>query len=119
MSSAEVLMLAAVAGGTIFLGLPLGRIRQPVPRLRAGLNAAAIGILVFLLFDVLAHANEPVEEALTAATGGEGTWTRFVGLVAVFALGVSTGLLSLAYYDRARRRRPPAGESPKAGAREL
>jgi ZIP family zinc transporter len=119
MSSTQVLALAAVAGGTIFLGLPLGRLRQPVPRLRAGLNAAAIGILVFLLFDVLAHANEPVEDALIAAKGGDGTWVRFVGLAAVFTVGVAAGLLSLAYYDRARRRRNPTGESPKAGAREL
>jgi ZIP family zinc transporter len=119
MSSSQVLVLAAVAGGTIFLGLPLGRIRAGVPRLRAGLNAGAIGILVFLLFDVLAHANEPVEEALVAATDGDGTWIRFIGLAAVFAAGVAGGLLSLAYYDRSRRRRNPAGESPKTGAREL
>jgi ZIP family zinc transporter len=104
LSSPEVLGLAAIAGGTIFLGLPLGRLRQPAPRLRAGLNAGAIGILVFLLFDVLAHANEPVEEALTAATDGHGTWPRFVWLAAVFAGGVAIGLLSLVYYESSSRR---------------
>jgi len=69
-STPKVLVLAAIAGFTIFLGLPVGRLRQPAMRLRATLNAGAIGILVFLLFDILSHANEPVEGALTAATTG-------------------------------------------------
>jgi ZIP family zinc transporter len=63
------------------------------------LNAVAIGILVFLLFDVLAHANEPVEAALTNATDGVGTWWRFVGLAAVFAGGFAFGLVGLVYFD--------------------
>src|SRR3978361_360642 len=98
------LVRAAIAGATIFLGLPLGRIRHPVPRLRAALNATAIGILVFLLFDVLSHANEPVEAALTAAGDGEGTWIRFAGLALVFAGGIAIGLVGLVYYDRSARR---------------
>ena len=96
MSSSRTLVLGAIAGSTIFLGLPLGRMRNPVPRLRAALNAVAIGILVFLLFDVLAHANAPVEEALTA-----GDWGRFAGFAALFAGGVGIGLIGLIYYDRA------------------
>jgi ZIP family zinc transporter len=104
MSSGRILVLAAIAGGTIFLGLPLGRIRHPVPRLRAALNATAIGILIFLLFDVLSHANEPVEAALTAAGDGDGSWLRFAGLALVFAGGVAIGLLGLVYYDRSARR---------------
>ncbi|MCU1487371.1 MAG: zinc permease [Actinomycetia bacterium] len=99
-STGRLFLLAAIAGLTIFLGLPIGRVRNPAPRLRAGLNAVAIGILVFLLFDVLAHANEPVESALTAATGGHGSWLRFAGLASVFALGVALGLVGLVYYDR-------------------
>jgi ZIP family zinc transporter len=71
-----------------------------MPRTRAALNAVAIGILLFLLWDVLSHANEPVESALTAASTGEGTWGRFAWLAAVFAGGVGLGLLSLVYYDR-------------------
>jgi len=102
LSTTEVLALAAIAGGTIFLGLPLGRITRPVPRLRAALNAGAIGVLVFLLFDVFAHANEPVEFALLAASDGDGTWTRFAWLAAVFATGTAAGLLTLVYYDRGR-----------------
>jgi zinc transporter, ZIP family len=49
-------MLGAIAGFTIFLGLPVGRIRAQLGRTKAALNATAIGILVFLLWDVLANA---------------------------------------------------------------
>lgn len=99
-STTKLLILAAIAGSTIFVGLPLGRLTRPMPRARAALNAIAIGILLFLLWDVLSHANEPVESALTAASTGEGTWTRFAWLAFVFACGVGLGLLSLVYYDR-------------------
>src|SRR5689334_16542498 len=108
MSTTKLLILGAIAGSTIFLGLPIGRLRSPMPKLRATLNAVAIGVLLFLLFDVLSHANEPVESALTDASTGAGTWLRFAGLAAVFAGGVGAGLLSLVYYDRwlAQRARP-------------
>jgi zinc transporter, ZIP family len=117
-SSAEIIGLGAIAGFTIFLGLPMGRLRNPAPRLQALLNAVAIGILVFLLFDVLEHANEPVEKALTNASDGVGSWWRFVGLAAIFAAGVGIGLLSLVYYDRwsARRRRRLTPVGPGAMA---
>ena len=95
MSTGRLWLLGAIAGFTIFLGLPMGRLRNPAPRLRAGLNAVAIGILVFLLFDVLSHANEPVEKALDAAVNDGASWGRFAGLAAVFAVGVGVGLVGL------------------------
>ena len=114
-------LLGAIAGFTIFLGLPLGRLRHPALRVRAVLNAVAIGILVFLLFDVLGHANEPVKDALTAATAGRGFWWRFAGLAAVFAAGVGSGLIGLVYYDRWIIRRTESGpsESDTAKSAEL
>ncbi len=67
MSASQIALLGAFAGFTIFfIGLPIGRLRTPMPTLKAGLNAVAIGILVFLLWDVLAHAWEPVDRALAA-----------------------------------------------------
>src|SRR6478752_7083794 len=99
MSTTKLLLLGAIAGFTIFLGLPVGRIRKPMPKTRAALNAGAIGVLVFLLFDVVSHTNEPVEAALVAAHDGTDSWARFVGMAAVFSGGVGIGLLSLVYYD--------------------
>ncbi|OZE81369.1 hypothetical protein CH298_26750 [Rhodococcoides fascians] len=68
---------------------------------RASLNAVATGVLVFLLWDVLAHAADPVEAALTAATvDGTGSWWRFGGLAAVVAACLTLGLMALVYYER-------------------
>ena len=100
MSGAAIVGLGAIAGATIFLGLPVGRIRSLSVPLRATLNGLAAGILVFLLWEVLSHSAEPVEQSLLAATGGSGSWGRFVGLAAVFVIGLAVGLLSLVYYDQ-------------------
>jgi ZIP family zinc transporter len=100
MSTTQILVLGALAGCTIFLGLPIGRIRSANTGLKAALSAMATGILIFLLWDVLSHGVEPVEEALTAATDEGGSWVEFLGLAVTFAAGASVGLMSLVYYDR-------------------
>jgi ZIP family zinc transporter len=48
MSTTQILILGAVAGVTIFLGLPAARLRDLDVRVRAGLSAMATGILLFL-----------------------------------------------------------------------
>lgn len=44
MSLSRTLLLGAIAGATILLGLSLGRLRRPAPALRVLLNATAVGI---------------------------------------------------------------------------
>jgi ZIP family zinc transporter len=100
MSTAQILALGAIAGLTIFLGLPAARLKNLDVRVRAGLSAMATGILLFLLWDVLAHGVEPVEEHLEEAVQGDGSWGEFIGLAALLAAGVIAGLMSLVYYDR-------------------
>jgi ZIP family zinc transporter len=118
MSTGEILVLGAIAGFTIYLGLPIGRIRNPAPGLRALLNAVAIGILVFLLWDVLSHAVEPLEAALTAAAiDHRGSWSRFAGLAATFVVCLGGGLLSLVYYERWMTNRARAARLGPGAAR--
>ena len=60
MSMFEILALGAIAGFTVFLGLPLGRMRNTSTQVRSLLNAGATGILLFLFWDVLSEGIEPV-----------------------------------------------------------
>jgi ZIP family zinc transporter len=111
LSDGQILALGAIAGLTIFLGLPIGRVRNPSMPMRAFLNATAIGILLFLFWDVLTGAFEPVEAALVEANDHGGSWLRFLGLGLVFVVAFSIGLVSLVYYDRwlSRRVKPGPG----------
>jgi len=85
---------------TIFLGLPLGRMQNVKPATKAFLASTATGILIFLLWDVLSEAVEPIEEALTAGHDGRFLWLSFLLLGGFFV-----GLMSLVYYDLLMKRR--------------
>ena len=98
MSTAQVLVLGALAGSTIFLGLPLGRVRNASTRLKAFLSATATGILLFLFVEVVIHGVEPVEEALVSAANEGGSWSHFFWLASILVLGGIVGLMSLVYY---------------------
>src|SRR3954447_4067237 len=94
------LLLGAIAGVTIVFGLPLGRLRRPAPNLRITLNAIAVGVLLFLFWDVLAAAWEPIDGALSGPHHGLHWLSRAIGYGALFAAGISVGLLGLVGYDR-------------------
>ena len=115
MSGSKIALLGAIAGFTIYLGLPVGRLRNPAPRLRAALNAVAIGILVFLVWDVLSAAWEPTDGALS-----DHHWGTALAGGAVLAAGLTVGLAGLVRYDRwtagRRRRRPRVSAGPGAAA---
>jgi zinc transporter, ZIP family len=99
MSTGEVYLLGAVAGLTIFLGLPMGRMGNLTLRARAFLNAVAVGILVFLFYDILKNVNDPVSRAMKNAQAHTGSWGRFVGLAGVALLALAIGMLVLVHYD--------------------
>jgi ZIP family zinc transporter len=100
MGLGKTLLLGLIAGGTILLGMPLGRMRRPSEAVRVGLNSLAVGILLFLLWDVLAEAWEPIDEALAEhhETGG-GLGSAF-GYGSLFVGGLAVGLLGLWAYER-------------------
>src|SRR6266508_1330185 len=95
MSQASAVALGAIAGGTIFLGLPVARMRGLPKAIQGFLNAFATGILVFLLWDILSHAGGPVEAALEQSDRGP-----FAAMAIIFAIGIATGLLGLVYFNR-------------------
>jgi ZIP family zinc transporter len=99
MSQATAVALGAFAGATIFLGLPVARIKGLPKPVQGLLNAFATGILVFLLWDILSHGGAPVEKALISARSGAAG--PFVLMAVIFAGGIAVGLLGLVYFNRA------------------
>jgi ZIP family zinc transporter len=120
MNAVQIAVLGVIAGITIFLGLPIGRLKRPSFTLRSILNAITVGVLIFLLWDVLTHAVEPVEAALTAAAlDRTQSWWPFIGLLTVFFVAVAIGLVGLVFYDRWLARSIAArGISPRESRRE-
>jgi ZIP family zinc transporter len=94
------LLLGCLAGGTILLGLPVGRLRKPAPSLRLFLNAAAVGVLLFLVWDVLSAAWEPIDAALGSVHDGDGGLGTALGYGLIAVAGLSVGLVSLVFYER-------------------
>jgi zinc transporter, ZIP family len=95
----RTLLLGAIAGGTILLGMPVGRMRRSAPGLRAMLNAIAVGVLLFLVWDVLSAAWEPIGAALASVHQGQGGLGAAVGYGLLFAVGLGVGLLGLVAYE--------------------
>src|SRR2546426_11038514 len=95
MSQWTAVALGAVAGATIFLGLPVARMRGLPKPVQGFLNAFATGILVFLLWDILTHSAGPVEVAV-----GQGHAGPFAAMAGVFAAGNARGLPGPVYLYR-------------------
>jgi ZIP family zinc transporter len=100
MSTGHILLLGAIAGGTIFFGLPMARLQALGPAARAGLSALATGILLFLLWDVLSGAVSPIEHRLEVRH-----WGSFAGYAALGLGGFALGLMSLVYYAEWMKKR--------------
>src|SRR5882672_1631301 len=94
MSTSQTLVLGAIAGLTIFFGLPMARMRNLSPRVGVALNAVATGILIFLFWDVVSHGIAPVEVHLEAHQ-----WASFAGYATLLSIGFAAGMMSLVYYD--------------------
>lgn len=97
-------LLGAIAGVTIFFGLPIARWRGASERLRGLLALASAGVLLFLIIEVGYHAMESVE---TAAKGSSAAAAIQQGFI--FVVGLAAGLIGLAWLEEHRMRRRTAG----------
>jgi zinc transporter, ZIP family len=95
----EVLLLGLVAGFTIFLGLPIARLKTANVRVRGILNSITIGILFFLFVEVTEHAWQEVERSVGNALLGAGGWGDAAAFFVIFAGGLAFGLLSLVLFE--------------------
>ena len=97
-------LLGFIAGVTIILGLPVARIARPMLGVKAFLNAVAIGVLLFLVWDVLSAAWDPIDAALAGLHEHTGGFAPVFGYGVLFVAGLGVGLLGLVGYDSYLRR---------------
>jgi ZIP family zinc transporter len=110
MNFPETVLLGAIAGFTIYLGLPLGRMHRVDDRVRVALAMFSVGILAFIFMDVGAHGERIVSDALLRFKAGHTGLGHVLGLFAVLAAGFTAGTAGIASVERRLRReaiRPP------------
>lgn len=107
MSFAQTAALGALAGFTIYLGLPFGRLRLLGDRARVALAMFAVGVLAFIFVDVMEHAFGIVEAAVEGFKAGSGSFGHAAGLAALLGGGFALGLAGLAMVERRLRAMRP------------
>ncbi|MDE1818975.1 MAG: ZIP family metal transporter [Thaumarchaeota archaeon] len=95
----QLLLLGAIAGFTIFLGLPVAALQNLSHKRKGFLNAFALGILVFLIIDVFSHGWDTASTAATNAASGKGSIENAVIDLAALFGGIAIGLLGLVFYE--------------------
>jgi ZIP family zinc transporter len=110
LSFAQTVLLGALAGFTIFLGLPAGRIKLLSDRARVGLAMFSVGILAFIFVDVLEHGLGIVDGALDSFKEGGASFGHLAALTALLIVGFGLGSAGLGILER--RLRPKARAFP-------
>jgi ZIP family zinc transporter len=115
-SFAETVLLGALAGLTIYLGLPFARLEIMSDRGRVALAMFAVGVLAFLFVDIFEHGLEIVEEPVEAFKDGEQGIGEAFGLVALLGAGFAAGTAGLATLERWMRPKGPTRPPIAGGA---
>jgi zinc transporter, ZIP family len=114
-SFTETAVLGAIAGFTIYLGLPLGRAAGLSARARVGLSMLSAGILAFIFMDVGSASLGILETHLDAYKEHHASLWPVIGLFALLGAGFLAGVGGIATAQR-RLRRAPADPPALAGA---
>src|ERR1700694_3576646 len=109
MGFTETVTLGAIAGLTIFLGLPLGRVKRVDDRMRVCLAMFSVGILAFIFMDVTKHAEAILESAVGHYNTSTASFGHVLGLFALLTLGFTLGTAGISAAERSlrSRRAPP------------
>jgi len=110
LSFAQTVLLGALAGFTIFLGIPAGRIKLLSDRSRVGLAMFSVGILAFIFVDVLEHGLGIVDGALDSFKEDGGSFGHLAVLTLLLIVGFGLGSAGLGILER--RLRPKARAFP-------
>jgi len=110
MSFGETVLLGALAGFTIYLGLPFGRLQLVSPRARVALAMFSVGVLAFLFAEVLVQGVSIVEHQFDKLHDGHGSLGYGVLLSLILGGGFAAGSAGLALVEqwmRPSRKAPP------------
>ena len=120
MSFGQTVVLGALAGFTIFIGLPVGRLQLLSSRARVALAMFSVGVLAFIFVDVMQGGLSIVNDALTAFKDDKETLGYVIWLVILLAAGFTAGSAGLAFLERRMRpagaRKPPIAGGAEAAA---
>ena len=120
MSFAQTVLLGALAGFTIFLGLPVGRLQLLSTRARVALAMFSVGVLAFIFVDVLSNGLSIIDDTLTAVKAHHESASYLIWLVVLLGIGFAAGSAGLAMIERAMRplsaRTPPIAGGADAAA---
>ena len=100
MSFSQVLILGAIAGLTIFLGLPVAALNRVSAKTKSVLTGVATGILLFLTVEILSKVLQAGEHALVGATQGQLTGGYAVLTLILLVVGLLGGLLGIPLIER-------------------
>jgi zinc transporter, ZIP family len=109
-SFSHTVLLGALAGLTIFIGLPVGRMQLLDSRTRVAMAMLSVGVLAFILVDVLSNGLAIVNAALDAAKHHHGSVAYLIWLVVLLGAGFAAGSAGLATLER--RMRPLGTRTP-------
>ena len=119
MNAPRLVLLGLLAGGTVFLSLPVARLSRVGPKTKGFLNAISTGILIFLLVEITGHLLEQIEDLLLASTEGRHTLPDVFKFGGVLVAGFSIGLLSLVYFEQRYLGVAKNGIAPKQRAHQI
>ena len=92
-------LLGAFAGLSIFIGLPVARARRLSPAAIGGLNALAIGILIYLIVEIANNATAPLVRSLGSwyhGTTGHGALSPLpLAMLVAYVAGLLAGIVGL------------------------
>ena len=96
MGFAETAALGALAGFTIYLGLPAGRLQLLQRRSRVALAMFSMGVLAFIFLDVLSNGMSIVHTALDEVKNHQRSVVYLIWLIALLGGGFVAGSAGLA-----------------------
>ena len=92
--------LGAIAGFTIYLGLPLAFLKNLNIRVQGFLTAMSTGILVFLLVEITYKVIESIEDLTMSSLSGFPRWGDTAFYTVLFASGLFIGLMGLVWFEK-------------------